>query len=289
MSRLTSTVPKPFVFVLMPFDEAYRDAYELGIKAACTEASAYSERLDEQIFTENMLDRIYNQIAKADIVIADMSGRNPNVFYEVGYAHALNKKVILLTQNADDIPFDLKHYPHIVYGGKIVELKKDLCERVRWLIAQPSGPVVMPCANLQVVIRRIDLSTKPQVPEKHRGGIYTWRACFDIHNPETGVVRKEVFRVGLISTDHFVMALEDQQEDEPNIKHIQLPGKERLHLIDREYSISPGGWEQIPVGVSCRGNLGPQTYEWPFSVRLFSGEGTRELPFTIRVAPAEIG
>ena len=90
---LESTAPKPFVFVLMPFDEDYNDIYEFGIKAAANEAGGYCERLDEQIFEERMLDRIYNQINKADVIVADLTGKNPNVFYEVGYAHALEKKV----------------------------------------------------------------------------------------------------------------------------------------------------------------------------------------------------
>jgi hypothetical protein len=81
--------PKPFVFVLMPFDEAFRDIYELGIKEACRDAGAYSERVDEQRYEGTILERIYNQVAKADLIVSDMSGRNPNVFYETGYAHAL--------------------------------------------------------------------------------------------------------------------------------------------------------------------------------------------------------
>ena len=54
-----------------------------------------------------------------------MTGRlDPNVFYEVGYAHALGKITLLLTQAVSDIPFDLKHRQHIVYGGKIDILKE---------------------------------------------------------------------------------------------------------------------------------------------------------------------
>lgn len=92
--------------------------------------------MDEQIFVEGMLDRIFNQINKADVIVADMTGKNPNVFYEVGYAHALNKVVLLITQSADDIPFDLKHRQHIVYGGKIDRLRGDLADRIRWAIGE---------------------------------------------------------------------------------------------------------------------------------------------------------
>lgn len=136
-SQMNQTNPKPYVFVLMPFDDAFDDIYKFGIKAACEEAGAYCERVDEQIFVENILDRVYNQIAKADIIVAEMTGRNPNVFYETGYAHALNKRVILLTQNTEDIPFDLKHYPHIIYEGKIARLRTELETRVRWCIDNP--------------------------------------------------------------------------------------------------------------------------------------------------------
>jgi len=93
-----STRPKPFIFVLMPFDTEYDDIYKFGIKGAANEVGAYVERLDEQIFSEGMLDRIFNQISRADVIVADMTGRNPNVFYEVGYAHALGKIVLLLTK-----------------------------------------------------------------------------------------------------------------------------------------------------------------------------------------------
>lgn len=132
-----TTKPKPFCFVLMPFDDTFSDIYTLGIKEACKEAGTYCERVDEQIYEGGILDRIYNQISKADIVIADMTGRNPNVFYEVGYAHALGKSTILLTQKTEDIPFDLKHYPHIVYSNKITTLKEELTKRVLWYVNNP--------------------------------------------------------------------------------------------------------------------------------------------------------
>jgi hypothetical protein len=119
---MTDTTPKSFIFVLMPFVKTFDDLYGLGIKPACEKAGAYAKRVDDRIFQESILQRIYNQIAKADIIIADMTGRNPNVFYETGYAHALGKRVILLTQKTEDLPFDLKHYPHIKSLGDAVHL-----------------------------------------------------------------------------------------------------------------------------------------------------------------------
>ena len=134
--EIKSTAPKPFVFVLMPLDEKFDDIYKFGIKGAAEEGGAYAERVDEQIFTEGILERIFNQINKADIIVADMTGRNENVFYEVGYAHALGKIVLLLTQNVDDIPFDLINKQHIVYAGKIETLKSELKKKIGWAISE---------------------------------------------------------------------------------------------------------------------------------------------------------
>jgi len=122
----------------MPFAEPFRAVYDDAIKAACDQVGVRCERVDEQIFAENILLRIYEQIEAADIVVADVTDRNPNVFYEIGYAHALQKRVILLTQHAHDIPFDIKHYPHVVYrDGAFDELRHQLVRRVQSFLANP--------------------------------------------------------------------------------------------------------------------------------------------------------
>ncbi|MXO46874.1 hypothetical protein GRI69_01185 [Erythrobacter vulgaris] len=126
-------MPKPFAFVLMPFSKEFSDIYKLGIQETATECGVVAERVDEQRYSETMLERIYRQIKDADFIIADMTDRNPNVFYEVGYAHALGKLVTLLTQDANDIPFDLKHHRHIVYGKSIQSLKESLTHEFEWL------------------------------------------------------------------------------------------------------------------------------------------------------------
>ena len=121
-----------FAFVLMPFDNKFDDLYKFGIKEPAAELGILAERVDEQLYSEGILERIYKQIDLADIVIAEMTGQNANVFYEVGYAHGKGKLCILLTTNSDDIPFDLKHRRHIVHVNSIKTLKKRLLEELAW-------------------------------------------------------------------------------------------------------------------------------------------------------------
>jgi nucleoside 2-deoxyribosyltransferase len=58
---------------------------------------------------------ILQAIRKADYIIADLSQPNPNVYYEMGFAHALRKPVILITRNLESLPFDLRHQRVIIY------------------------------------------------------------------------------------------------------------------------------------------------------------------------------
>lgn len=127
---LTSDPPGPYVFVLMPFLDEFRDIYDLGIKSTAEKLGMRCERVDEIEFNDTILAQIYSEIQRSDLIVADMTGRNPNVFYEVGYAHALSKDVVLLTQKAEDIPFDLKGHNHIIYGKSITTLKQRLEKRL---------------------------------------------------------------------------------------------------------------------------------------------------------------
>jgi hypothetical protein len=120
----------------MPFSGEFDDIYKIGIKETAANLGIRAERVDEQLYKEGILDRIYNQIGLSDIIIADMTGRNANVFYEVGYAHAKGKLCLHLTQEAKDIPFDLQHHRHIVYGSSIAKLKSELTENIKWAKAE---------------------------------------------------------------------------------------------------------------------------------------------------------
>jgi hypothetical protein len=130
---MAMNIVKPFAFVLMPFEKAFNDVYTSGIQLAAKASDVVAERVDEQKFSETILERIYRQIESADFIIAEMSGRNANVFYEVGYAHAKNKLCTLLASNSGDIPFDLKHHRHLIYDGSVTTLRNLLTQEFVWL------------------------------------------------------------------------------------------------------------------------------------------------------------
>lgn len=104
-------------FIVMPFRPELQYMY-LSMKEhiESTFPGVSCERGDDSILTRPILEKIAGYIKQADIVIADCSGRNPNVFYELGMAHALEKPVILIT--ADDIqdaPTDIRAFEFIRY------------------------------------------------------------------------------------------------------------------------------------------------------------------------------
>jgi nucleoside 2-deoxyribosyltransferase len=72
-------------------------------------------RADDIYDNTSIIDDIVRLISEADIIIADLTTRNPNVMYELGYAHALGKECIPITQSMGDVPFDLRHRRVIPY------------------------------------------------------------------------------------------------------------------------------------------------------------------------------
>ena len=92
----------------MPFGGQFDDTYK-NILSPAIEAAGYKPlRGDDFYHARPVIDDIFSGIRSASVLIADASGRNPNVNYEIGAAHALNKPVIIIYQNEDDIPFNFR-------------------------------------------------------------------------------------------------------------------------------------------------------------------------------------
>jgi len=264
-----STKPKAFCFVLMPFDDAFNDVYQLGIKEACAQSSAYCERVDEQIFHESILERIFNQISKADLIIADMTGRNPNVFYEVGYAHALGKRAILLTKNADDIPFDLKHFPHIVYGDSITSLREDLAGRVKWFVDNPPSVDATGTIDIDLYLGDESLS---------KGGVtYTCQKDtvvypkLTIHNASSKTFEPGAFKLGLITDG------EHSHCRGEGVTSSALPNGQYLHMFPFFDTLFPNEYTSYQVAMNDAPGTG---HKYELTFRVFTDAGTRDFSLT---------
>jgi len=106
---------KKSVFVLMPFSEDLSDVYEFLIKETFEQAGYEVRRADDIRSQNNILADIIEGITSSDLIVADLTDSNPNVYYELGVAHALNKNVVLLTQELEELPFDLRSYRVVTY------------------------------------------------------------------------------------------------------------------------------------------------------------------------------
>lgn len=133
-----STTDRPSEFVVMPFrQEDLQVVYDEFIKPTIDKCGLDCIRGDDMFGSNSIMEEVIEAIAASQIVIADLTGKNANVFYEVGIAHAMGKSVLLLAQSADDVPFDLRHRRVLVYdytprGCKLLE--RHLEENVHRLI-----------------------------------------------------------------------------------------------------------------------------------------------------------
>ena len=116
----------------MPFDEELGWVYEKLIKPAFESAGFETLRADNIDSQQNILKDIVTAIAESDVVVADLTEANPNVYYELGLAHALRKQVVLMSQDVGTAPFDLRSYRILEYGDRF-DLFEDAKKQLRAL------------------------------------------------------------------------------------------------------------------------------------------------------------
>ncbi|RDE49778.1 MAG: hypothetical protein DVS81_14585 [Candidatus Accumulibacter meliphilus] len=122
-------------FIVMPFGQEWSPAVHRILAAACEAAGARAVRGDDLFTPTDILEDIWQSINAADFVIADITGRNPNVLYELGIAHTLAKPVLILSRDANDIPIDLATRRVILYGESVGDWHDDLTQKMSTAIA----------------------------------------------------------------------------------------------------------------------------------------------------------
>jgi uncharacterized protein YkvS len=165
-------------FVIMAFDREFDAIYSDLIKPSLENAGYEVTRADSLVDQQNILKGIIRQIAKADLVIVELTALNANVFYELGIAHALRKRTILITQSVEELPFDLRSYRVVPYSTRFDEIRNlmealtGIAEKAKDNSIDFSNPVIdflpgndnhkqVPEENSAVVTSREQINVEP--------------------------------------------------------------------------------------------------------------------------------
>ncbi len=133
-------------FVMQPFGGHLGGYFESLFKPAIEQAGLRAVRADDDIFaTGKIMDQVWRGIQEAAVLVAELTSKNPNVFYELGLAHALEKPVVLVSSNQEDVPFDLRHIRVILYekddpfwGSKLID---KVAENISSALARPEEAI----------------------------------------------------------------------------------------------------------------------------------------------------
>ncbi|MCP4367395.1 MAG: hypothetical protein GY797_04655 [Deltaproteobacteria bacterium] len=129
-------------FVVMPFHSLFEPQYERVIRPAVEDAGLECVRGDEIYTQQAIVQDIWKSIRQARVILAELSGRNPNVMYETGLAHAIGKPIVFITRSQEDVPFDLRTLRYIYYDPNNPfwgeDLRVDLTKMIRKVIEESS-------------------------------------------------------------------------------------------------------------------------------------------------------
>jgi len=140
-------------FVMMPFghwnDTYYKEIYVPAIK----EAGFEPVRGDEIFSSGSVVEQIWEHVGKAKVLLADLTGKNPNVFYELGLAHAARKPVVFTSAVLEDVPFDLRHLRVIIYDLREpnwnLKLKASITAYLKSAKNEPEKSIPQPFRDLE--------------------------------------------------------------------------------------------------------------------------------------------
>lgn len=173
-------------FVIMPFGNATDRVYEKVFKPAISKANLKPVRGDEIFGHRRIMSDIWDSIRSCRCVLAELTGKNSNVLYELGLSHAIGKPVVIVTSDINDVPFDLRDIRCIVYDKNQPDwgelLREDITKTINGVIQNhDSGellkgievfteyPAIEPQSELNEKVT-VDVSGTWKLEEKYTGG-----------------------------------------------------------------------------------------------------------------------
>jgi hypothetical protein len=128
-------------FALLPFQERFFEVYESAVAPAARDLGLRALHAGEIFGNREVVEDIWDSICAARVVVVDVTGRNPNVFYELGICHTLGKECIVITQDKADVPFDIRHRRFVEYRSDgLTLLRTTLRKTLQKVISHPDEP-----------------------------------------------------------------------------------------------------------------------------------------------------
>ena len=136
LSREEIKVEARTAFLLAPMHPFFEDEV-LITKNACRSVGMACETADEEFISGPILSVIVRKMLSAAVVVAIIDGRNPNVFYEIGLAHAFGKPVVIITSGIDEVPFDIQSQRLVIvdWGDGAMaadKIRRAITETILW-------------------------------------------------------------------------------------------------------------------------------------------------------------
>jgi len=173
------------------FDALFADALEPAARAAGAEIV----RVPSEFSSESRLGAVCAAIEKADCVLADLTGRSPHILYQVGYAHGIGKKVLLLAAQGEDFPFDASRHPRIIHSGDGALLRAELTTFLSTGAMPAAKPAETPATPASADARAQFLEIFGSILAEHR---HEHRGEVEMENPKTFILRDQDLSLALV-------------------------------------------------------------------------------------------
>ena len=187
-SELKEEKEKETCFTIMPFGGWFDQYYLTIFHPAITDAGLKPERADDLFRPSTIVNDIWDYTKNARIILADLTGKNPNVFYELGLAHALAKPAIIIAESIEDVPFDLRALRLIEYDKNAPDwgekLRKKITSSLRETLKSPLESVLPTFLDVKG-------QTSTPAVTKHEKEILELKQDFELLRRQLGSISKE--------------------------------------------------------------------------------------------------
>lgn len=147
-------------FVMMPFGQPFDDYYTEIYEKAIEESGFKAKRADSLFRPTPIIRDIWEYINHSKILIADITGLNSNVMYELGLAHAITKPVIIISDSIENVPFDLRYLRILIYNSKkpnwAENLKQKIKNSISEILESPEDSILSAFLDIKSKIKKTD-------------------------------------------------------------------------------------------------------------------------------------